>query len=105
VRGSPFDFSQSQMAKTRWLAVLAPMRSWQWGCFSFSHRAALDKIKRTNQGKFNMGGIDLQRLAEEYWHIGLVAIILVIITIDFVVRFVGQSIRLSRELNPILLTT
>ncbi|MFM0184155.1 anti-phage ZorAB system protein ZorA [Paraburkholderia nemoris] len=46
-----------------------------------------------------MGGVDLQGLARDYWHIGLVAVILVTITIDFVVRFVGQSKKLSRELK------
>ncbi|URF04111.1 anti-phage ZorAB system protein ZorA [Cupriavidus campinensis] len=49
-----------------------------------------------------MGGVDLQGLARDYWHIGLVAVFLVIITIDFVVRFVGQSNKLSRELKQSL---
>jgi hypothetical protein len=49
-----------------------------------------------------MGGVDLQGLAGDYWHIGLVAVFLVIITIDFVVRFVGQSNKLSRELKQSL---
>lgn len=49
-----------------------------------------------------MGGVDLQGLARDYWHIGLVAVFLVVITIDFVVRFVGQSKMLSRELKQSL---
>jgi len=49
-----------------------------------------------------MGDIDLASLAKEYWHIGLVAVFLVIITIDFLARFVGQSIKLSRELKKSL---
>ncbi len=49
-----------------------------------------------------MGGVDLQGLARDYWHIGLVAVFLVIITIDFVLRFVGQSNKLSRELKQSL---
>ncbi|CAM2148241.1 MotA/TolQ/ExbB proton channel family protein [Pararobbsia alpina] len=50
-----------------------------------------------------MGGVDLQRLAADYWHIGLVAVFLITITIDFIVRFVGQSNRLSRELRQSLM--
>src|SRR5579863_1319864 len=49
-----------------------------------------------------MGGVDLQGLARDYWHIGLVAVFLVTITIDFVVRFVGQSNKLSQELKQSL---
>lgn len=49
-----------------------------------------------------MGGVDLQGLARDYWHIGLVAVFLIIITIDFVVRFAGQSNKLSRELKQSL---
>ncbi|MBF8178403.1 anti-phage ZorAB system protein ZorA [Herminiimonas contaminans] len=49
-----------------------------------------------------MGDIDLARLAAEYWHMGLLAIVLVGITIDFLLRFVGQSIKLSRELKDSL---
>lgn len=45
-----------------------------------------------------MGDIDLAHLVMEYWHIGLVAIILAFLAGDFVVRFVGQSKRLSAEL-------
>src|SRR5450830_307559 len=49
-----------------------------------------------------MGEIDLANLAKEYWHMVLVGAFLVIITIDFLVRFVGQSTKLSRELNQSL---
>lgn len=49
-----------------------------------------------------MGDLDLANLAKEYWHMLLVGAFLVIITIDFVVRFVGQSIKLSRELKQSL---
>lgn len=45
-----------------------------------------------------MGDIDLAHLVTEYWHIGLVAIVLAFLAGDFVVRFVGQSKRLSAEL-------
>lgn len=49
-----------------------------------------------------MGDIDLASLAKEYWHISVVILLLIIITIDFLVRFVGQSIALSRELKQSL---
>src|ERR1700693_328484 len=46
-----------------------------------------------------MGDLDFANLAKEYWHMLLVGAFLVIITIDFLVRFVGQSMKLSRELK------
>lgn len=49
-----------------------------------------------------MGDIDLTNLAREYWHMILVGAFLVTITIDFWVRFVGQSTKLSRELSQSL---
>jgi len=49
-----------------------------------------------------MGDIDLASLAKEYWHMFMVGAILVVIAIDFLIRFVGRSIGLSRELNKSL---
>ncbi|OEZ97415.1 anti-phage ZorAB system protein ZorA [Duganella phyllosphaerae] len=45
-----------------------------------------------------MGDIDLAHLVMEYWHMGLVAIVLAFLAGDFIIRFVGQSRRLSAEL-------
>ena len=49
-----------------------------------------------------MGDIDLANLATEYWHMILVGAILVVITINFLARFVGQSVKLSKELKQSL---
>lgn len=49
-----------------------------------------------------MGEIDFANLANEYWHIGLVAILLVVITLDFFFRFVRQSGKLAKELRKSL---
>ena len=49
-----------------------------------------------------MGDIGLANLAKEYWHMAVVAALLIIITINFWVCFVGQSKKLSRELTQSL---
>lgn len=49
-----------------------------------------------------MGHIDLANLTQEYWHMFLVGILLVSITINFLMRFVGQSRKLSLELTQSL---
>lgn len=49
-----------------------------------------------------MGDIDLASLAKEYWHIGIVAILLVVIGLNFFVNFVGHSRKLKKELRSSL---
>ncbi|MFM0298700.1 anti-phage ZorAB system protein ZorA [Paraburkholderia sediminicola] len=49
-----------------------------------------------------MGDIDLLGVAKEYWHIGLVSILLAILTIHFAIRFARVSIKLSNELGRAL---
>ncbi|KGW09067.1 anti-phage ZorAB system protein ZorA [Burkholderia pseudomallei] len=46
-----------------------------------------------------MGDVDLWGLAEEYWHIALVASFLVALVVDFSIRFFVRSITLSAELK------
>ena len=48
-----------------------------------------------------MNESSLSSLAHAYWHIGLVAIPLVLLTIDFFIRFVVQSFRLHSELESV----
>lgn len=46
-----------------------------------------------------MGEIDIGLIAKEYWHIGIVAITLVVLALDFLWRFLFRSIGLSSELS------
>jgi ABC-type transporter Mla subunit MlaD len=46
-----------------------------------------------------MGEIDIGLVAREYWHIGIVAITLFVLALDFLWRFLFRSIGLSRELS------
>ncbi|HEY4317159.1 MAG TPA: anti-phage ZorAB system protein ZorA [Herbaspirillum sp.] len=45
---------------------------------------------------------DLANIAKEYWHIGVVAVLLVVIGLDFWLRFVRQSGKLEKELRSSL---
>ena len=46
-----------------------------------------------------MGDLDYIGMAKAYWHMFLVGAILFGLSIDFLVRFLGRSVRLSRELD------
>lgn len=46
-----------------------------------------------------MGDINISLIAREYWHIGIVAITLLVLALDFLWRFLFRSIGLSSELS------
>ena len=50
-----------------------------------------------------MGDIDLANLAKEYWHMFLVGVFLIILTIDFFYHFVNRSRKLKNELKESLI--
>ena len=49
-----------------------------------------------------MSGSSFSSLADNYWHIGLVAVFLICLSIDFFIRFFKRSLRLGSELESVI---